>query len=167
MFKNGDTCPVCGSGTLQSKIITENLEYKGQIKSVDNYAVLECHNCGDGIVEPETLKKTEKILRDFKHQVDGLLTSAEIKEIRDEFEMNQEEFANFLGITRVTLNRYENGRETQSKTIDKFIRLLAKEKTSLKFNIKIATSAGTIVTAGYKQKKNKYYEAQDGYDQAA
>lgn len=168
MHKSGDVCPVCGSGILQNKIITETFEYKGNKLSLDNYAVLECNKCSDGIVETETLKRTEKISRDFKHKIDGLLTSAEIKEIREKFEMNQEEFANILGVARVTLNRYENGRETQSKTVDTLIRILGKDKAPVRFNMKIAVSEGTIITTGYKQKKNKFYVIQDDdYDQAA
>ena len=62
-------------------------------------------------------------------KVNGLLTPAEIKEIRNKFgadtkkgKIGQRDFAKALGLGEVTVSRYETGRQIQSRSIDFLIR---------------------------------------------
>ena len=67
-------CPICGAGLLKKKIGTESFEYKGKTKKIPNYVTYACSECGEAIVDSATLKMSGKILKDFQHKVDGLLT---------------------------------------------------------------------------------------------
>lgn len=44
------------------------------------------------------MKKYQKIIKDFQHRVNGLLTSEEIKQIREKYGLSQRELARILGI---------------------------------------------------------------------
>jgi len=52
----------------------------------------------------------------------GLLTNAEIKEIRNKYKMNQKEYALAIGVGEVTINRFENG-AIQTEATDAIMRL--------------------------------------------
>ena len=124
MYKDADPCPICGGGPLKKKVITERFEYKGNDLAIPDYVVYECSECEEYIVDPQTLKATEKRIRDFHREVDGLLTSSEIKKIRKSFKLTQEEFGEILGGGKKAFARYENGTVTQSKPMDNLLRVL-------------------------------------------
>lgn len=125
MYKNGDTCPICGGGPLKKMVITERFEYKESNFAIPDYVVYECSECEESIVDPQTLKTTEKEIRDFHREVDGLLTSSEIRKIRNSFKLTQEEFGEILGGGKKAFARYENGTVTQSKPMDNLLRVLS------------------------------------------
>ncbi|SDT87874.1 type II toxin-antitoxin system MqsA family antitoxin [Desulfobacula phenolica] len=124
MFKHNDICPICGSGKLKENNVTETFEYKGQIKEIQNYVVFECSECNESVVDQKTLKKAEKILRDFHREVDGLLTSTEIKTIRKALGFTQKDFGLILGGGEKSFARYESCVVTQSKSMDNLIRIV-------------------------------------------
>ncbi|MBW2186458.1 MAG: type II toxin-antitoxin system MqsA family antitoxin [Deltaproteobacteria bacterium] len=124
MYKNSDQCPLCGEGSLVEKIKTEVFNYKGQQKSVTDFRVLSCTVCDEEIVPESSIKSSEKILRDFHRQVDGLLTSQQIKKIRTSYGFTQETFSEILGVGKKTFARYENCSVTQSRTTDHLLRVI-------------------------------------------
>ncbi len=124
MYKTGDSCPVCGEGKLSDKVTVERFEYKGQKLLVPDYLVYECGVCSEEFVARKTLNKTEKILTDFRREVDGLLTSEEIKAIRTKLGKTQTAMATLLGVGEKNFARYENGRVTQSKSMDLLLRMI-------------------------------------------
>ncbi len=131
MYKNNDQCPICGEGLLKKKIIQETFSYKGNYRTIENYIVYECSDCGESIVDPKTLKETEKIIRDFHREVDGLLTSEEIKKIRNQLGYTQNDFSRILGGGIKSFTRYENGTVTQSKSMDNLLRIIQKYPDTL------------------------------------
>lgn len=126
MYKHGDLCPVCGYEGIEKKTIVETFKYKGKTKELKNYVVFECPDCGESFVDKKTMKKAEKILRDFHREVDGLLTSADIKRIRTSLGFTQKNFGLILGGGEKAFTKYESGTVTQSKPMDNLIRLLDK-----------------------------------------
>jgi HTH-type transcriptional regulator/antitoxin MqsA len=124
MYKDNDKCPICGEGTIERDVIDETFEYKGQKIVISDYVVFVCENCEESIVENETLKTSEKTIRDFHKRVDGLLTSDEIKKIRKSFGFTQEVFGNLLGGGAKGFTRYETGKVSQSKAMDTLLRIL-------------------------------------------
>lgn len=131
MYKSGSKCPICGSGKLSEKTVSEEFDYKGQTKIVSDYHVYACNKCKEEIVDPKTLRVTEKVLTDFRRGVDGLLTSDEIKAIRKKLGKTQSEMAEWLGVGEKNFTRYENGQVTQSKTMDLLLRIVGKFPTIL------------------------------------
>lgn len=126
MYKSGSKCPICGSGKLSEKTVSEKFDYKGQTKIVSDYHVYACNKCNEEIVDPKTLRVTEKVLTDFRRSVDGLLTSDEIKAIRKKLGKTQAEMAEWIGVGEKNFARYENGQVTQSKPMDLLLRILGK-----------------------------------------
>lgn len=124
MYKDNDLCPICGEGYLKKRTISETFEYKGSYTTVDDYVIYECHECGEAIVDPQTLRDSERFLRDFHREIDCLLTSKEIKKIRLSIGYTQEEFGNILGGGKKSFARYENGTVTQSKPMDNLLRII-------------------------------------------
>ncbi|GAH37814.1 unnamed protein product, partial [marine sediment metagenome] len=59
--------------------------------------------------------------RDSYKEENGFLTSSEIKEIRNYYNLNQKEFANLFGWGDITVQRYEN-KCIQDETYDEVIR---------------------------------------------
>lgn len=124
MYKNKDLCPVCGEGTLTFASKTERFEYKGHYKDIENFDIFTCDVCEEEIVPEESIKKAEKYLRDFHREVDGLLTSKQIKKIRESYGFTQDDFSELLGLGKKTFARYENCTVTQNRTTDHLLRII-------------------------------------------
>lgn len=124
MLKTNDICPVCDRGKLAEQVIVEKFSYKGKKLLIEDYHIFNCDICGEEIVSQKSLKKSERVLTDFRRRVDGLLVSGEIKAIRKKLCMTQIEMAEYLGVAEKTFARYENGQVTQSKAMDLLLRLI-------------------------------------------
>ncbi|MEA3544628.1 MAG: type II toxin-antitoxin system MqsA family antitoxin [Thermodesulfobacteriota bacterium] len=124
MYSHGDQCPICGIGVLTEESKTEVFEYKGQRKTVADFRILLCPVCDEEIVPESSIKKSEKILRDFHREVDGLLTAKQIKKIREAYGFTQENFSEILGVGKKTFARYENCTVTQNRTTDHLLRVI-------------------------------------------
>lgn len=117
-------CPICGVGSLKKEVKTEVFEYKGETKEVPNYITWACSECGEAIVDNKSLKESGKKLKDFKREVDGLLTGAQIKDIRTKIGLTQAQLAHIIGGGLKSLARYESGMVCQSKGMDNLLRIL-------------------------------------------
>jgi HTH-type transcriptional regulator/antitoxin MqsA len=137
-------CPICGSGTLHKKIGTEQFEYKGETIFIPNYITYACSECGEAIVDKNTLKDSGKTLKDFQRKVDGLLTGEQIKAIRNKLELTQEEMADIVGGGQKSLARYESGQVCQSKGMDNLLRILDAYPETLRV-IKKKTASAKVV----------------------
>jgi HTH-type transcriptional regulator/antitoxin MqsA len=131
MYKQGDTCPLCSEGELEEKVVEERFTYKGHSLVVPDYHVLECDACGEAVVQRESARRAEKMLRDFGRVVDGLLTAADIKRIRRKLDLTQEQMAMVLGGGLKGFARYENGQVIQSRAMDNLLRILDRFPESL------------------------------------
>ncbi|MDA3898709.1 MAG: type II toxin-antitoxin system MqsA family antitoxin [Desulfobacteraceae bacterium] len=117
-------CPICGAGGLKKTVSTERFEYKGKEIFIPDYVAYECAECGEAIVDPETLKTSGKLLKDFQRQVDGLLTGKQIKQVRKKLGLTQEQMSEIVGGGLKSFARYESGQICQSKGMDNLLRIL-------------------------------------------
>ncbi|MEN6420909.1 MAG: YgiT-type zinc finger protein [Smithella sp.] len=62
-------CPICGSGFLKEEVKTATFTYQGKSKKIPDYITWACSECGEAIVDNETLKTSGKILKDFQSEV--------------------------------------------------------------------------------------------------
>jgi HTH-type transcriptional regulator / antitoxin MqsA len=123
-LKKGEVCPVCESGKLEEKCEDIKFEYKGSYLLFPNEKALACGKCGESFFDPKRNREIEKELTDHRRKTDGLLTSEEIKAIREMFGMTQVKFAELLGVGEKNFARYESGQTTQSKSMDHLLRVL-------------------------------------------
>ncbi|RAK19871.1 putative zinc finger/helix-turn-helix YgiT family protein [Anoxybacillus vitaminiphilus] len=75
----------------------------------------------DKFVPKEILNQNLLAAKDSYRTLNGLLTSQEIKDIRNSYGLSQKEFANMLGWGDVTIQRYEK-KSIQDETYDQKIR---------------------------------------------
>lgn len=79
-------------------------------------------NTGEEIFDRELEIMNDANVYDIYKKKKGLLTNAEIKEIRNKYNMNQKEYALAIGVGEVTVNRFENG-AIQTEATDAIMRL--------------------------------------------
>lgn len=130
-FYHGMTCPVCEVGTLELESEDMEFEYKGVSTVLPHQKIFKCHECDESFLDQKDERRVEKLLSDERRRIDGLLTSKEIKIIRQQFGMTQAEFATKLRVVEKTFARYENGQATQSYAMDNLLRILWKYPVSI------------------------------------
>lgn len=130
-YKAGDICPSCGQGTLARNVIDESFEYKEQKLIVSDYPIYACNDCQEEFIDEITIEATEKKIRDFQRKVDNLLTSDEIVALRKELGLTQSQLAEKLGVSRITIARYEGGQLTQGKSQNHHLRLMLENPACL------------------------------------
>jgi len=123
-FQEGMICPVCEEGKLKASRKSVDFEYKGQKVTIEHARSFECPICGEAFWDEKDERQIERMLTDERRRVDGLLTSGEIKELRESFRMTQVEFARALGVGEKNFARYETGQSIQGRTTDHLLRIL-------------------------------------------
>ena len=124
------TCPFCGKGVLERKTIQETYCYKGQTLEVEQPGAW-CNLCEEGILENDDLKATRKQIRDFQAEVDGLLSSSEIRRIRKKLKLTQKQAADIFGGGPNAFSRYERGDASPVRATSHLLRLLDKHPEQL------------------------------------
>lgn len=94
---------------------------KGMEIVFDEYYKVDL-NTGKEIFDRELEIKNDINLYDIYKEKSGLLTSIEIKKIRNKYNLNQKDYALAIGVGEVTINRIENG-SIQTEATDAIIRL--------------------------------------------
>lgn len=116
-------CPMCGELALSSR----NGEFRfvppknipGGEMVVPGAEWLECGSCGKRILPPAL----DQALDRLRYERLGLLTPAEIKEVRERAGKSQADMAGLLGVGEKTYTRWESGRSIQNRSSDNLIRL--------------------------------------------
>jgi putative zinc finger/helix-turn-helix YgiT family protein len=90
--------------------------------------MLRCDKCKKEIVN---LKDRENERKRIERRIDGFLTDADIKRIRQKLELTQEGMAKKLGVAPKTFARYENLSVRRSKCMDQLLRIFKKHPEML------------------------------------
>ena len=122
----GKVCSICEAGKLEVSYRDLEFEYKGNKFTVPNMKLYECDECEETLFDSKDERKLEKKLTDNRRIIDGLLTSQEIKEIREKFQMTQIQFAKLLRVGTKNFARYESGQSSQGYAMDNLLRILKK-----------------------------------------
>lgn len=80
-----------------------------------------CENTEDLLESEEQIKKNDLAMKDAYREQQGLLTSDQIKRIRDKYHMSQKRFSETLGWGTATIIRYEN-HQVQDRAHDDILR---------------------------------------------
>lgn len=121
-------CPNCHSGTL---VITP----KKQEKTAKNkpleikQLLVECTDCGDDI-QTHINKQSS---RDIYAQINGLLTSEEVRKIRKLLKLTQKDAARLCGGGPNAFSRYERGEATPLRSTSNLLRLLSRHPEEVAF----------------------------------
>lgn len=131
-WENGQACPICGLGVLNQKCEDREFTYKGHKRVYPGLRVFRCSKCGEGLYKRRDELKLEKFLTDSRRQIDGLLTSAEIKEIRSRLGFTQKQLSDLLEVGEKTFARYESGQVVQGKAMDALLRIFREYPKAIK-----------------------------------
>ncbi len=105
--------------TLEFKFVEKTVKVRDQdITFTEKIAYDEN---GEEVYQRETEIENYIKLYDIYKQRSGLLTTTELKELREKHNLSQKELADKIGIEELEIFRYENG-TIQSKEIDRLIR---------------------------------------------
>lgn len=117
-------CPICGEGHLKAMAAKNAVEYKGHtVELATQYSV--CDVCGSEQADTAQTRANKRAMIAFKKQVDGLLTGAEVRAIRERLGINQADASRIFGGGPVAFSKYENDDVMQSEAMNKLLRLAA------------------------------------------
>ena len=125
MGKTRKKCIECGSSPLSIESKQTFIQYKGQRLAVD-LLYSRCPHCSAEYVTTEQILQNELIIKLSKQTFDGLMAPQQIRAVREKLGLTQEQAACVFGGGRNAFSKYERGEVTQSKAMDKLIRLCLK-----------------------------------------
>jgi DNA-binding transcriptional regulator YiaG len=92
--------------------------------------VVRCDSCGFQFTD----QRAERLRHEGACRHEGLLTPAEIKEIRAGLQMTRSEFDAAFGIPPASMERWENGRLLQNRSMDSLLRALTNPITAARLD---------------------------------
>ena len=101
-------CFVCGKGFLRERVGSVEGEFKNRKYTVETPALV-CNRCGHTAIEGEHAPEYMRRLADAHRRANDLLTSDEIRGLRAELRMSQDQFAEALGVGPASVKRWEHG----------------------------------------------------------
>ena len=122
------TCFECEKGELEPSIVYVTGERNGEEYSV-KLDGLRCSHCGFQTVDSEQSAKLTRLLSDAYRSAHGYLTGPEIRALRAQLKMSQQEFSDYLGTGIASVKRWELG-QIQDRAMDQLIRLKTDPETA-------------------------------------
>jgi len=131
MNKNMHKCPHCASGYLSFGVKQQTHSYKTNTFIVHQPGDW-CNICPEGVLSGNHIKATSKVIRDMHAKIDHLLTSEEVRQIRNRLGLTQKEAASICGGGPNAFSRYESGKATVSRATSNLLLLLSKYPEEVK-----------------------------------
>ncbi len=120
---NRNICPICETGTLSKQVHTGEIQYRDRTVQVPNLEYSQCDNCGSDPVLAEQAKHNQVLFSDAKREIDGLLSSSDIRKARRYLGLTQHAASAVFGGGLNAFSKYERGEVIQSEAMDKLIRV--------------------------------------------
>lgn len=121
-MKNINQCPLCEEGTLHEQVEHETALYKGKEITTPLY-FNECDCCGTEQANTAISRKNKRAYIAVKKVADGLLCGDQVRELRVQWGINQNDAAKMFGGGPVAFSKYESNDVAQSESMDKLLRL--------------------------------------------
>ena len=131
-MKHDSLCPICGEGTLIEKTTNNVREINGVTRIIPLHSSI-CSVCGSELATPHQTRINKRTMVAFDKEVNGLLTGAQVKKIREHLKLTKAEAARLFGGGPVAFNKYENNDVSQSVAMDKLIRLASNVPEALDY----------------------------------
>lgn len=130
MARENKLCRICGEGNLTIKTEKNRVEYKG-ISELLDFSYASCDGCGSEQADAHLTRINKRLMIAFRKRVDGLLTGAEVRALREKFKLNQGEAAQVFGGGPIAFSKYESDDVAQSEAMDKLLRLASELPAAL------------------------------------
>lgn len=128
--KQTQPCPECGGEMVHEKR-ADKLEYLGHTRTVKTVGWW-CTKCGEGIVEGDALRASEKAFLELKAEVDGVLGPKEVAAARERIGLSQRQAGALLGGGPRAFQKYESGSQAVSVPMSRLLTLLANNPKRLR-----------------------------------
>jgi HTH-type transcriptional regulator / antitoxin MqsA len=116
-------CQVCGEGQLVLRVTDEDVEYGGQTARVA-VRMVSCDHCGSEYATPAEALLNKRAVMAFRKRVDGLLSGEEIRFIRRQYDISQDQASAMFGGGPKAFSKYENDDVAHATSMDKLLRLV-------------------------------------------
>jgi len=141
-----DTCPECG-GSLEHAYVVREVQVGHRSIPVD-VEVLRCSDCGEILLAAGQMREMQRRAAEIARQEDGLLAPAEIRALRESYQLSQEAFERLIKAGPKTVTRWERGTVCQNGTADTLMRLLRDEPNLV---ARLAAERGVEIRQPYPQ----------------
>lgn len=119
-----EKCPTCGSEHfLFEKSHHHFLESGLENVHLTNVEIGTCADCGEKVVSIPHSTELMRLIGESILLKPTSLNGAEIRFLRKNLHLKISEFAQLLGVDRVTVSRWENEHEKPSRSADRLVRL--------------------------------------------
>jgi putative zinc finger/helix-turn-helix YgiT family protein len=121
MSSHTETCFECGEGHYQEVIEDYRRALpEGEILIVPKLLILRCDKCGEDTIPPESSRRIETAVD--QHQ--DTLPAAAVRSFLEQFQIDQTEAAEALGMGGKTFHRWARGTQRVSRSMGYFLRSL-------------------------------------------
>jgi putative zinc finger/helix-turn-helix YgiT family protein len=116
-------CPECGQKEVRPAELhhTSEIRHEGRLHTVElpRLRVPRCAACGEVVFDNEADRQIAEALRSQL----GLLSADQIRTDRVHLGLSLDDLAQHLGVPIETISRWETGALTQSRAMDRYLRL--------------------------------------------
>jgi len=133
---------------LTASLFSDDFQHEGQVVRVDGLECYVCELCGADPVFPDQIRRNERRIADAKRRSDGRMTGDEVRAVREQFGLSQQEASELFGGGVNAFSKYERGAVLQSVAMDRLLKVAAFYPFVLDFlriESRIATGAGERV----------------------
>lgn len=156
-MNNTMSCAVCGGEHVATRIDLAPSEYKGRTEEVP-IRMLECETCGSEFAGATESRNNKRAVVAFRKRVDGLLSGAEVRALREHYGISQYQAAELFGGGPVAFSKYENDDVTQSESMDRLLRLVRDNESAFWTLVQQSSLAGTLLPSWAKKKVWHHHE---------
>jgi len=131
-------CEDCGKGTIRSRTIQNfATKIRGNPFVVPAAVVGVCDNCGAQVFDPVEVRRWEDLFTAGLERKGDLLTSKQIRSVREDLGLSIADFAKLVGATRQSVYNWEreDRKAPQIRLVDLLIRLICESRASGKVDI--------------------------------
>ena len=118
-----ESCELCGTPGLKTELVRDPFIYGAGSNAVELSADVPVHTCARCAVS-FTGEEAEIVRHDVICRHHGVLTPAEIRQLRGGYGMSRAAFARLTGFGEATVARWERREVIQNTSSDRYLRLL-------------------------------------------
>jgi putative zinc finger/helix-turn-helix YgiT family protein len=127
-----DACPRCGTTMKEARGVLR-LPVNGEEVAVAHATHQRCPKCKEVVLRLEDARRLGEDAIALYRKKHGLLAAAEIRAVRERFDLTQGDLAKLLHLGQNTVSRWEAGRNVQTAAMDVLLRLLRDVPGSLEY----------------------------------
>lgn len=118
-----DACPSCGTNMVEARGRLR-LPVNGEEVSVPSAPHLRCPKCREVVLRFEDARRLSQDAIAIYRKKHGLLSTDDIRSIREQLGLTQGELARLLHLGANTISRWEAGRNVRTAAMDVLLRLI-------------------------------------------